>query len=319
MSVFTTVSADQLASWLRAYALGTLTELKGIAAGIENTNYFVTTSEGRYVLTLFERLPAGELPFYLDLMEHLAQRDIPCPAPVRDLSGRLFHELNGKPAAIVTRLRGAPVMSPGIHHCALLGRTLARMHLAARDYPGTTANPRGPAWWREVAPRVAPFLDGPRRRLLDAELAEQLAADHSALPRGPVHADLFRDNALWEGAPAEEALSGVIDFYFAGIDALLFDVAVTVNDWCCNADGSLDEDRVAALVRAYREVRPFSAGECAAWPMMLRAGALRFWLSRLFDFHLPRPGELIHAHDPEHFRRILESRRQMHGRLELRP
>jgi homoserine kinase type II len=319
MSVFTTVTAEQLSRWLQGYAVGSLVELKGIAAGIENTNYFVTTSHGRYVLTLFERLPAEQLPFYLDLMSHLARHGIPCPAPIADRDNSLFSTLNEKPAAIVTRLAGAPVMAPSAHHCALIGSALADMHVAARTYPGTTANPRGPAWWHETAPLVLPFLDDSRRALLESELAVQALVRTQDLPHGAVHADLFRDNALWDGPAGAESLRGIIDFYFAGIDTLLFDLAVTVNDWCCLPDGNLDPVRLAALVHAYRKGRALTMGECNAWPLMLRAGALRFWLSRLFDFHLPRAGELTHAHDPEHFRRILELRRQMATPLEPMP
>jgi len=319
MSVFTTVTAEQLSRWLQGYAVGSLVELRGIAAGIENTNYFVTTSHGRYVLTLFERLPAEQLPFYLDLMSHLARHGIPCPAPIADRDNSLFSTLNEKPAAIVTRLAGAPVMAPSAHHCALIGSALADMHIAARTYPGTTANPRGPAWWHDTAPLVLPFLDDSRRALLESELAAQALVRMQDLPRGAVHADLFRDNALWDGPAGTESLSGIIDFYFAGIDTLLFDLAVTVNDWCCLPDGNLDPVRLAALVNAYRKGRALTTGECNAWPLMLRAGALRFWLSRLFDFHLPRAGELTHAHDPEHFRRILELRRHMATPLEPMP
>jgi homoserine kinase type II len=313
MSVFTKVTADQLETWLQRYALGTLLDLKGIAAGIENTNYFVTTTTGRYVLTLFERLSETELPFYLDLMSHLAARGVPCPAPIAPIHGgdhSLLGHLNGKPATLVTCLPGRPVMDPTPRHCGLVGAALAALHAAGQSYAGQQPNPRGPLWWRETAPRVLPFLDAPRQALLESELAAQLAeARPATLPRGPVHADLFRDNALWDGAPGEERLGGIIDFYFAGVDALLFDVAVTANDWCVRADGSLDAARVAALAEAYAAVRAFTPAEREAWPLMLRAAALRFWLSRLFDFYLPRPGELTHAHDPEHFRRILELRR----------
>jgi len=310
MSVFTTVTPEQLSHWLRRYAVGELVAMQGIAAGIENTNYFVTTTHDRYVLTLFERLPAAQLPFYLDLMSHLAHRGIPCPAPIADRDGALFGTLNGKPAAIVTRLSGSPILKPGEHHCALIGAALGDMHLAAQSCAGQLENPRGLPWWRETAPRVAPFLGSDQRALLLSEMQFQESANKQALPRGAIHADLFRDNALWDGPPGTEGLSGIIDFYFAGLDALLFDVAVTVNDWCTDAGGELDQRRLTALLSAYRQVREFTAAERAAWPTMLRAAALRFWLSRLFDFHLPRPGELTHAHDPEHFRRILELRRQ---------
>ena len=309
MSVFTKVSPDQLNAWLKNYAIGSLVELKGIAAGIENTNYFVTTTSGRFVLTLFEKLTADELPFYLKLMAHLAHHGVPCPSPIANNDDEILGALNGKPATLVTCLPGAPVMSPNAAHCALIGATLADMHLAGRSYSLVLEHPRGAAWRRETAPKVMPFLDDDRRSLLSSELEFQDSAPHAGLPRGPIHADLFRDNALWEGTDAAPRLGGVIDFYFAGVDAWLFDVAVTLNDWCVGADGAIDPVRAEAMLAAYRAKRAFTNAEVAAWPSMLRAGALRFWLSRLHDFYLPRPGELTHAHDPEHFRRILELRR----------
>jgi homoserine kinase type II len=305
MSVFTRVTPDELSAWLKRYAIGTLSELQGIAAGIENTNYFVTTSHGRFVLTLFERLSAAELPFYLNLMAHLARHGIPCPAPIADRSDKYLGALNGKPATIVTCLPGAPIASPGIDHCAQVGAILGDMHVAGRSYAGKLDNPRGPRWWRQAAREVAPFLDDSRRSLLASELGFQTGHRGLVLPRGPVHADLFRDNVLFDG----ERIGGVIDFYFAGIDAFLFDVAVTVNDWCVDQSGDIDGERAAALLGAYRRARAFTESEREAWPVMLRAAALRFWLSRLYDFYLPRPGELTHAHDPEHFRRVLEARR----------
>jgi homoserine kinase type II len=309
MSVFTTVTPEQLEPWLRRYAIGFLLELRGIAEGIENTNYFITTSRGRYVLTLFERLPAEQLPFYLDLMAHLSAHGIPCPAPVPDRDNALFGILNGKPACIVSRLSGAPVMQPSARHCAQLGTVLADMHIAAKTYSGTLENPRGAAWWQEAAARVMDFLDGSQRQLLHSELEVQSGSDSSALPRAPVHADLFRDNVLWDAPGGKEGLSGIIDFYFAGVDSLLFDIAVTVNDWCVDAMGALEPERCTALLEAYRRSREFTQAERMAWPLMLRAAALRFWLSRLYDFYLPRPGALTHAHDPGRFQRILELRR----------
>ena len=304
MSVFTTVTPEQLAHWLRGYAIGTLVELRGIASGIENTNYFVTTTQGRYVLTLFERLSPAELPFYLDLMSHLAHHGITCPLPIANQDNRLLGELNGKPATLVTRLSGEPVMAPEAAHCARIGEVLADMHLAGSSYATVQENPRGPHWWHWAAPQVMPFLDAHKAALLENELAFQAGHRHDALPRGPIHADLFRDNVLFDGP----RVGGVIDFYFAGVDAWLYDVAVTVNDWCIDGSGAIDATRAGALLAAYRARRDFSVIERAAWPVMLRAAALRFWLSRLFDFYLPRPGELTHAHDPEHFRRILELR-----------
>ena len=307
LSVYTPVSEAELAEWLGDYSVGTLVAREPIKAGIENTNYFVTTTQGRYVLTLFERLPADELPFYLNLMAHLARHGIPCPAPIADLSDQYLRGLNGKPAALVTRLPGRSVERPGVAECAELGALLARMHLAARSYPVYLENPRGPKWWRLAAREVAPFLDSPQKKLLESELDFQAKHRFADLPRGPVHADLFRDNALFE----KGRISGVIDFYFAGVDRLLYDVAVCVNDWCLadpQSDRRLDEARTRALLGACHAIRPFDALERAAWPAMLRAAALRFWLSRLYDFHLPRPGVLVHAHDPDHFRDILQLR-----------
>ncbi len=304
MSVYTPVTEAELSRWLERYSVGRLESLEPIQAGIENSNYFVTTTQGRYVLTLFERLPAHELPFYLDLMSHLARHGIPAPAPIADLADRTLGELAGKPAALVTRLPGRWREDPDLAECRTLGALLARMHLAGRSYPAYLENPRGPKWWRFAAEAVAPFLDTKMKALLESELEFQSGQRFPELPRGPVHADLFRDNALFEGS----RISGVIDFYFAGVDCLLYDVAVCANDWCVREDGALDAPRVQALLGAYHAVRPLEAQERAAWPPMLRAAALRFWLSRLYDLYLPRPGMLVHAHDPEHFRRILELR-----------
>ncbi len=304
MSVFTPVTPEQLSVWLNHYCVGTLVQMQGIAAGIENTNYFVTTTGGRYVLTLFEKLTPVELPFYLGLMAHLAQHGVPSPAPATDLEGRLFSELNSKPAALISRLQGEAVTAPTPAQCGEVGSTLACMHLAGQSYPGRLDNPRGPRWWREAAPKVGPFLDAEGAALLGAELESQARYRREDLPRGPIHADLFRDNVLFAG----NRIGGVIDFYFAGIDCLLFDVAVTFNDWCVHPGGEIDTPRARALLAAYHARRPFTAPERDAWPVLLRAAALRFWLSRLYDFYLPRAGELVHAHDPEHFRRILKLR-----------
>jgi len=307
LSVYTKVSEPELSAWLQNYSVGKLQVLEPIKSGIENTNYFVTTAQGRYVLTLFERLPAAELPFYLELMAHLARHGIPCPAPIADLDDRYVRELNGKPASMVTRLPGKSLEQPGAAECGELGLLLARMHLAGRSYGGYLENPRGPKWWRIASRDVTPFLQKSQVKLLEDEL--QFQSDHRFpdLPRGPVHADLFRDNALFD----KGRLSGVFDFYFAGVDCLLYDVAVCANDSCLvdpSSNVELDEKRVKTLLDAYHSVRPLQAIERAAWQPMLRAAALRFWLSRLHDLHLPRPGMLVHAHDPEHFRRILEAR-----------
>ncbi|MEO7726916.1 MAG: homoserine kinase [Burkholderiales bacterium] len=302
MSVYTVVTPEELAAWLRNYSLGTLVELKGIAAGIENTNYFVTTTHGRYVLTLFEILQAHELPFYMNLMAHLARHGIPCPQPIANFKNENLSELNGKPASIFTCVPGVHLGETDAGHCAIIGELLAEMHLAGQSFAATMPNPRGPLWWTAATRRVAPFIDAGAGALLRAEIAYQAQHRQDDLPRGAIHADLFRDNVLWDGP----RVGGVIDFYFACTDALLYDVAITVNDWCFAASPALDAGRTRALLAAYHRVRPLTAAEIAAWPVMLRAGALRFWVSRLYDLHLPRPGALVHAKDPAYFQRMLE-------------
>ena len=303
MSVYTTVSEAELTAWLGDYSLGRLMELQGIASGIENTNYFVTTGNGRFVLTLFEKLTADELPFYLNLMAHLARHGIPCPCPVANRRNQFLGKLNGKPACIVSRLNGKSTSAPDFAQCTTIGAMLGQMHIAGQSFSQIMPNPRGRAWRGTTAPQVRPFLDAELAALLDSEVALHARQDWSSLPQGVIHADLFRDNVLLEG----DRVGGLIDFYFACSDALLYDVAITVNDWCMNAGGTLDAPRAQAFLRAYHAVRPLLKSEHAAWPLMLRAAALRFWLSRLFDMHQPRDGELTHAHDPCHFERILKN------------
>lgn len=311
MSVYTSVSVAELEAWLTRYAIGAPTELVPIAAGIENTNYFLTTSRGRYVLTLYERLPVEELPFYLNLMAHLARSGAPCPAPVPDRTGALFSMLNGKPAGLVMRVDGVPILDPGASECACGGRALGRMHVAAGTYRARLSNRRGPGWWRQAARAVRPFLDPEQNDLLEAELKFQSGFGRVGLPKGAIHGDLFRDNVLFHHGD----VAGIIDFGFAATDFYAYDVAIAVNDWCValtgDDAGSLIPERVHAFIGGYEEMRPLNAEERAAWPALLRAAALRFWLSRLYDLFLPRSGELTHAHDPAHFERIL--RRRVHG------
>lgn len=314
VAVFTEVTEHDAQALLNTLGLGALRGLRGIQGGIENTNYFVDSERGQYVLTLFERLSFAQLPFYLHLMQHLARRGIPVPDPAADAEGGILHRVSGKPAALVNRLRGASELAPGPAHCAAVGAMLARMHLAGRDYDRHQPNLRGLPWWNETAPVVLPYLEPEQAALLQGELAYQnhvaASAAYAALPRGPVHADLFRDNVMFEQLPGQApVLTGFFDFYFAGVDTWLFDIAVCLNDWCITlADGQADDERQAAFLDAYGSERALTGPERELLPAMLRAGALRFWISRLWDFHLPREAALLTPHDPGHFERVLRAR-----------
>ncbi len=316
MAVYTEVSFDEAKAFLDSLHLGSLRDIAGCSGGIENTNYFVTTDQAPYVLTLFERLTQEQLPFYLRLMKHLAHHGIPVPDPATNRDGDVVHVLNGKPAAVVNRLRGKSELNPTTAHCAAVGAMLARMHLAGRDFGMQQPNLRGLDWWNTTVPVVLPFVAPEQAELLRSELAYQnhvaTMAAFGALPRGPIHADLCRDNVMFETDPAHSQapqLSGFFDFYFAGVDAWLFDLAVCLNDWCIDlATGAADLPRTRAFVQAYESVRPLQAPERALLSAMARAGALRFWISRLWDLHLPREASLLQAHDPDHFLRVLRQR-----------
>ena len=310
MAVFTEVSQKGARDLLRRMQLGILTELRGIEGGIENTNYFVTSDQGEWVLTLFERLSAEQLPFYLHLMKHLAHAGVPVPDPQADpKSGDILLTVGGKPAALVNKLQGKSQLAPEAVHCAAVGDMLARMHLAGRDFGRQQPNLRGLDWWNVTVPVVMPHIGAEQQALLKAELAFQnhvaASSEYAALPRGPVHADLFRDNVMFDG----EALTGFFDFYFAGVDTWLFDLSVCLNDWCIDLPtGVHDAERAQAMLDAYQAVRPLEGAERALLPGMLRAGALRFWISRLWDFYLPREASMLKPHDPTHFERVLRER-----------
>lgn len=317
MAVYTEVSADEAQALLRQLELGELKTLQGCVGGIENTNYFVSTElEGKtfdYVLTLFERLTLIELPFYLRLMKHLAQRGIPVPEPNANAQGELLFEVKGKPAAVVNRLRGKSELNPGPAHCAAVGATLARMHLAGRDFSMSQPNLRGLSWWNATVPVLLPHLNPAQTALIQSELAYQnhiaASSTYAALPRGPIHADLFRDNVMFETVAGETQLTGFFDFYFAGVDHWLFDLAVALNDWSIDLDTGIQHTQNARiLIAAYSAIRPLQNAERALLSAMLRAAALRFWISRLWDCYLPREASLLTPHDPTHFEHLLRQR-----------
>ncbi len=313
MAVYTEVGLAEADALCRRLGLGALTELRGIQSGIENTNYYATTVRGQWVLTLFERLDDEQLPYYLQLMQHLAARGIPVPAPQPGPDGGLVHRVAGKPASVVTRLPGSHRLRPQATHCAQVGGMLARMHLAGADFPMQQPHLRGLAWWAETVPVVLPFLAPELATLLQEELVFQQALAASAagraLPCGPIHADLFRDNVMFDDTAGPDTLCGFFDFYFAGTDTWLFDVAVCLNDWCSDAhSGELIEDRATAFMQAYEAERALTHGEVRALPALLRAAALRFWISRLWDWHLPRSAALLSPKDPVFFERVLRHR-----------
>jgi len=317
MAVYTEVSLPEAVALMHSLGLGELTELAACAEGVENTNFFVSTLRSghahHYVLTLFERLTREQLPFYLQLMQHLAHHGIAVPKPHPDRQGELVLTVCGKPAAVVDRLPGRSVLVPDADQCAQVGAMLARMHLAGRDFALRQPHLRGLSWWNDTVPVVLSHLAPAQAALLQQELQAQNAcattAAYAALPRGPIHADLFRDNVMFHTADGRSVLSGFFDFYFAGVDSWAFDLAVCLNDWCIDAASAAPQpERAHALVRAYQSVRPLQAPERALLPMMLRAAALRFWISRLWDFYLPRSASLLKPRDPGHYERVLRQR-----------
>ena len=314
MSVYTRIERNDLEEFLHHYPLGTLINFEGIRAGIENTNYFVTTTTAgappaQFMLTLFEQLKYDELPYFLDLMAFFAERGIPSAHPLADHQQHYLRILHGKPAALVQRLNGGSTEYPTPAQCHALGNALGRMHVVGQAYPAQRANTRGLAWYQKTMSNVLPRLTTSDAALLQEEVRFQTAFHATpaanALPRGVIHADLFRDNALFVG----DTLTGIIDFYYACNDVLLYDVAVTVNDWCSQPDGTLNDALTPTLLQAYQQQRPLGTAEQDAWPVMLRAAALRFWLSRLHDLHFPRTGEITHTKDPEVFKHILVQRK----------
>jgi len=306
MAVYTALSDTDLEDFLARYRVGTLVDFTGIRDGVENSNFFVTTSDDEYVLTIFEKHDAGEVPYFLNLTAHLAEHGVPCAHPIADRDGAYLQHLYEKPAALIERLPGRTLDQPKPAQCEAVGEALAKMHVAGESFDEAHPNVRGPAWWFAAARELGDRLPAEDRAILDGELRFQASQRGLELPRGTIHADLFCDNVLFEG----DRLAGMIDFYYACDDCLLYDVAITANDWCTGPDGAFDAERLEALLTAYHRLRPFTGAEDAAWDTMLRAGALRFWLSRLLDLHFPRPAEVPHVKDPDEYRRVLLARRE---------
>ena len=333
MAVFSKVTQETLQNLLSNFNIGELLYFEGIQAGIENTNYFIYTSEDTYVLTIFEKLTFDQAPFYLSLMRHLAKRRTPCPLPILSKKGELLQLCDGKPTTIVSRLNGRAVDQPNIYHCYEIGKALAISHQDAKDFPEIQNNTRSLLWWKKITPEIIKFLPRQKQEIILDELKEQElflnSSNYKALPKAVVHADLFRDNALFleqeEGKNNKaikslkkpnlhkEKLGGIIDFYFAGYDSLIYDLAVVANDWAIHHNsreiGSFKTNELNYLLKGYQSIRALTASEMEAWPMTLRSAAFRFWISRLYDWFVPREATLLTPKDPTQFEIILLKRK----------
>jgi homoserine kinase type II len=316
MAVYTEVSDEDLARFIAGYDLGALLSYKGIAEGVENTNYLVHTEKGPVFLTLYEkRVIPSDLPFFLGLMEHLANAGITCPTPVHDAEGRILRTLAGRPAALITFLEGVWIRRPQPRHCLEVGRALARMHLAGRNFAGRRANALGLSDWRPLFERFKPQADDVAPGLgatIEQELDRLEAHWPSGLDEGVIHADLFPDNVFFLG----DRLSGLIDFYFACNDALAYDVAVTLNAWCFESDHTFNMTKSQALLRGYQSVRPLASEERAALPVLARGAALRFLLTRAYDWLNTASTALVSRKDPSEFLRRLRFHRSVRGASE---
>ncbi|MDA8481838.1 homoserine kinase [Pseudomonas resinovorans] len=308
MSVFTPLERPELEAFLAPYGLGRLKDFQGIAEGSENSNFFVSLEGGEYVLTLVERGPVHDLPFFIELLDVLHDADLPVPFALRTGSGDALRELAGKPALLQPRLPGKHVHQPNAHHCTEVGALLARLHLATRERVLERKSDRGLDWMLDEGPALALQLDETALPLLRDALKEigEVKARFLALPRANLHADLFKDNALFDGTH----LSGVIDFYNACSGPMLYDLAICLNDWCSDADGRLDGQLSRALLGAYAALRPFTAAEAELWPTALRIACVRFWLSRLIAANA-FAGQDVLIHDPSVFQRRLAQRQKV--------
>lgn len=309
MAVYTDVSFEELEVFLTAYDLGEPHVFKGIAEGVSNSNYFLQTEKGTFILTLYEmRVEVEDLPFYLGLMEHLAAAGIRCPTPVRARNGAVTGLLNGRAAALLTFLDGVSLRRPTAVHCQQAGLALAELHQAGASFAGKRANALGPAGWRKLADDCVAEADSVAdglRALIEEELATLETAWPAQLPQGVIHADLFPDNVLF----VNDRVSGIIDFYFACNDALAYDLAVTLNAWCFESDGAFNVTKGRALITGYQAKRALQAGEKDAFPVLCRGAALRFLLTRTYDWINRNPAALVRPKDPREFAKRLRFHR----------
>ena len=303
MSVYTSVNIKELKIWLQDYAFDNLTDYQGIKSGITNTNYFLMTAHDRFVLTLFEKNTIEDLPYFVDLMSHLATHSFLCPKPILKKNGTALSILKNKPALIVTCLKGKEVTNPEVNHCKAVGKSLAELHVKSANFVAQHQNTRDLSWIKKTAETLFNELPQDESKLLKEEILYQEKQNYK-LPKSTIHGDLFNDNVLF----LNDEVSGFIDFYYACTDYLILDVAIAVNDWCVNSDGSFDESRLNAFLDAYKKIRSFNDNEDRAWNDVLRLASLRFWVSRLNDFYHAEEGELTFIKDPNHFKKILKKR-----------
>jgi homoserine kinase type II len=303
MSVYTSVNIKELKIWLQDYAFDNLTDYQGIKSGITNTNYFLMTAHDRFVLTLFEKNTIEDLPYFVDLMSHLATHSFLCPKPILKKNGIALSILKNKPALIVTCLKGKEVTNPEVNHCKAVGKSLAELHVKSANFVAQHQNTRDLSWIKKTAETLFNELPQDESKLLREEILYQEKQNYK-LPKSTIHGDLFKDNVLF----LNDEVSGFIDFYYACTDYLILDVAIAVNDWCVNSDGSFDESRLNAFLDAYKKIRSFNDNEDRAWNDVLRLASLRFWVSRLNDFYHAEEGELTFIKDPNHFKKILKKR-----------
>lgn len=306
MSVYTTISESLLTDFLTHYSIGKWKEYQGISAGIENTNYFLTTEQGEYVLTIFEHHSQPDLRYFLNFMAYLADNGLPTAHPIANNQQQYLSILCNKPAAIVKRLSGKSAMQPNIEQIKALAYNLGQLHNISVSFQEHRANDRGSLWWKQTFAKIKNHISDIDKKLIEEEIQYQGLYHGKDLPHGTIHSDLFRDNALF----VEDKLTGIIDFYYSCSGTLLYDVAVTVNDWCSEKNGALNIEKLKIFLENYHQQRKLQAIERGAWTTMLRAAALRFWLSRLHDWYFPRPGEMTHKKDPNEFKNILLHRKQ---------
>jgi len=306
--VFTPLARPELETFLAPYGLGRLLDFQGIAAGSENTNFFISLEQGEFVLTLVERGPVQEMPFFIELLDVLHEADLPVPYALRTTDGIALRELAGKPALLQPRLAGKHIKQANAQHCVQVGELLGHLHVATKDNMIKRKTDRGLDWMQEEGAKLLPRLDSTAQDLLQRALQEiiEQRARILALPRANIHADLFRVNAMFEGTH----LTGLIDFYNACSGPMLYDVAIALNDWCSDAQGALDGQRARALLGAYAALRPFTAAEAELWPTILRVACVRFWLSRLIAAET-FAGQDVLIHDPMEFQRYLAQRQQV--------